>query len=104
MNGVAALYHYTENVPYKTSLVEDLSRHEEVKKALGVSNVSIVFECSDLVGYVFHKDVMKSVKYMVEFLVRKSKMLLYQGQFDLRDGVVSTDAGLGEDHEMGRDR
>ncbi|KAK9935271.1 hypothetical protein M0R45_022381 [Rubus argutus] len=75
------------------SLVEDLLRHEEVKKALGVSNVSIVFEeCSDLVGEVLHEDVMKSVKYMVEFLVRQSKVLLYQGRFDLRDGVVSTEA------------
>ena len=33
-----------------------------------MSNVSIVFEeCSDLEGYVLHEDVMKSVKYMVEF-------------------------------------
>ncbi|KAK9935321.1 hypothetical protein M0R45_022427 [Rubus argutus] len=93
MTGLATLYDYTKNVPYKSSLVEDLLRHEEVKKALGVSNVSIVFEeCSDLVGEVLHEDVMKSVKYMVEFLVRKSKVLLYQGQFDLRDGVVSTEA------------
>jgi vitellogenic carboxypeptidase-like protein len=103
MNGLATLYDYTKNVPCKTSLVEDLLRHEEVKKPLGVSNVSIVFECSDLVGYVLNEDVMKSVKDM-EFLVRKSKVLLYQGQFDLRGGVVSTNAGLGEDHEMGGDR
>nr|AFK45243.1 unknown [Lotus japonicus] len=35
---------------------------------------------------------MKSVKYMVEDLVRKSRVLLYQGQYDLRDGVVQTEA------------
>ena len=29
---------------------------------------------------------------MGEYLVKKSKVLLYQGQFDLRDGVVSTEA------------
>ncbi|KAG6759539.1 hypothetical protein POTOM_036021 [Populus tomentosa] len=29
---------------------------------------------------------------MVEFLVKKSKVLLYQGHFDLRDGVVSAEA------------
>jgi vitellogenic carboxypeptidase-like protein len=39
-----------------------------------------------------HGDVMKSVKYMVEFLVKKSNVLLYQGHLDLRDGVVSTEA------------
>jgi vitellogenic carboxypeptidase-like protein len=35
---------------------------------------------------------MKSVKYMVEYLVKKSNVLLYQGKFDLRDGVVSIKA------------
>ncbi|KAG8372894.1 hypothetical protein BUALT_Bualt12G0114600 [Buddleja alternifolia] len=53
---------------------------------------SLVFEvCSDVVGDALKDDVMKSVRYMVEFLVKKSvKVLLYQGQCDLRDGVVST--------------
>ncbi|XP_020201851.1 serine carboxypeptidase-like 50 [Cajanus cajan] len=34
---------------------------------------------------------MKSVKYMVEHLVRRSRVLLYQGEYDLRDGVVQTE-------------
>ncbi|XP_047158533.1 serine carboxypeptidase-like 50 [Vigna umbellata] len=34
---------------------------------------------------------MKSVKHMVEYLVRKSRVLLYQGEYDLRDGVVQTE-------------
>uniref|UniRef100_A0A2N9HAE7 Carboxypeptidase n=1 Tax=Fagus sylvatica TaxID=28930 RepID=A0A2N9HAE7_FAGSY len=68
------------------------ARTKEVKKVLG-ANESIVFdECSDVVGEALSEDVMKSVKYMVEFLVKKSKVLLYQGHFDLRDGVVSTEA------------
>ncbi|KAL6189979.1 hypothetical protein ACLB2K_036380 [Fragaria x ananassa] len=93
MTGLATLYDYTKNAHYATSLVVDLLSHKEVKKALGVSNVSIVFEeCSDLVGDVLHADVMKSVKYMVEFLVKNSKVLLYQGQYDLRDGVYCTEA------------
>lgn len=60
----------------------------DVKKALG-ANVSIVFEvCSHTVGGILHDDMMKSVKYMVEFLLRHTKVVLYQGQFDLRVGVV----------------
>lgn len=56
-------------------------------------NESLVFEeCSDVVGEILHEDVMKSVRYKVDFLVKKTKVLLYQGQFDLRDGVVSTEA------------
>ena len=43
-------------------------------------------------GDVLHADVMKSVKFMVEKLVRKTRVLLYQGQYDLRDGVIQTEA------------
>ncbi|XP_065857608.1 serine carboxypeptidase-like 50 [Euphorbia lathyris] len=92
MTGLATLYDYTKKVPYKTSLVTKLLQSVEVKKAIG-ANESIIFEdCSDVVGDALHEDVMKSVKYMVEFLVENSKVLLYQGFFDLRDGVVSTEA------------
>ncbi|KAL6217567.1 hypothetical protein ACLB2K_010784 [Fragaria x ananassa] len=49
-------------------------------------------ECSRLVGEVLHEDMMKSVKYMVEELVRKSKVVLYQGQFDMRCGMVPNEA------------
>lgn len=45
-----------------------------------------------LVGAALHADVMKSVKYMLEHLLRRSKVLLYQGQRDLRDGVVQVEA------------
>ncbi|CAH1414134.1 unnamed protein product [Lactuca virosa] len=47
---------------------------------------------SDVVGAALHADVMKSVKYMVEFVVKNTKLLLYQGQCDLRDGVVSVES------------
>ncbi|KAK4596821.1 hypothetical protein RGQ29_014734 [Quercus rubra] len=91
MTGLATLYDFTKKVPYNSDLVTDFLRNNGVKKALG-ANESIVFEeCSDAAGDALHDDVMKSVKYMVEFLVKKSKVLLYQGHFDLRDGVVSTE-------------
>ncbi|EEF36361.1 Vitellogenic carboxypeptidase, putative [Ricinus communis] len=92
MTGLATLYDFTRKVPYKTRLVTKLLQSVEVKAALG-ANESITFdECSDVVGDALHEDVMKSVKYMVELLVKKSKVLLYQGFSDLRDGVVSTEA------------
>ena len=92
MTGLATLYDFTRKVPYETELVTKLMQLAEVKNALK-ANESIVFEdCSDTVGEALHEDVMKSVKYMVEFLVKKSNVLLYQGHFDLRDGVVSTEA------------
>ncbi|KAK7362564.1 hypothetical protein VNO77_04680 [Canavalia gladiata] len=91
MTGLATLYDYTRKAPYQDDLVEKFLNIAEVKKALGV-NESFVYElCSDVVGAVLHADVMKSVKYMVEQLVRRSRVLLYQGQYDLRDGVVQVE-------------
>ncbi|KAL6214528.1 hypothetical protein ACLB2K_013960 [Fragaria x ananassa] len=93
MTGLPTLYDIRRNASYETHLVGELLRNEEVRKALGVSNESRAFEeCSRLVGEVLGEDMMKSVKYMVEELVRKSKVLLYQGQFDMRCGVVANEA------------
>lgn len=39
----------------------------------------------------WHEDVIKGVKNMVEFLGEKRKVVLYQGQLNLRDGMVSTE-------------
>ncbi|KAL8026063.1 hypothetical protein ABFX02_14G004700 [Erythranthe guttata] len=90
MTGLATLYDFRRLVPYEDDLVAKFLNNVEVKKALGV-NESLVFElCSDVVEEVMKEDVMKSVRYMVEFLVKNTKVLLYQGQCDLRDGVVSS--------------
>ncbi|PKU88062.1 Serine carboxypeptidase-like 50 [Dendrobium catenatum] len=43
-----------------------------------------------------HDDVMKSVKTMVEEVLRKTRVLLYQGAFDLNDGAASVEAWVKE--------
>ncbi|XP_015895462.3 serine carboxypeptidase-like 50 [Ziziphus jujuba] len=93
MTGLATLYDYSKKAPYKDDMVDELLQIGEVKKALGAKE-SIVFQgCSDLVNGALHEDVMKSAKFMVDFVVeKKMKVLLYQGFFDLRDGVFSTEA------------
>ena len=94
MTGLATLNDYSKKVPYNTELLSTFLQKEEVKKALGV-NESMVYElCSDIVAATLRDDFMKSMKYMVELLVKKSKVLLYQGQLDLRDSVVSTLASV----------
>ncbi|KAB2090609.1 hypothetical protein ES319_A03G134600v1 [Gossypium barbadense] len=92
MTGLATLYDFTKKIPYQTEFAVRFLNIAEVKRALGVNESMVFKECSDVVGDVLHEDVMKSVKYMVEFLVKNSKVLLYQGLYDLRDGVVSTEA------------
>ncbi|CAI8616735.1 unnamed protein product [Vicia faba] len=95
MTGLATLYDYSRKIPYEDDLVEKFLNIAEVKQALGVNvDESFVYEiCSDAVGDLLHDDVMKSVKFMVEKLLKEStKVLLYQGQRDLQDGVVQVEA------------
>ncbi|KAL8481277.1 hypothetical protein ACS0TY_027704 [Phlomoides rotata] len=90
MTGLATLYDFRRLTPYPNRVVVEFLNNVGVKKALGVKE-SLVFElCSSVVGDALHEDVMKSVRYMVEFLVKKTRVLLYQGQCDLRDGPYST--------------
>ncbi|PHT34095.1 Serine carboxypeptidase-like 50 [Capsicum baccatum] len=92
MSGMPTLYNIRRHKPYQNYLVSEFLNDVEVKRALGV-NETIVFEvCSKVVRKALHEDLMKSVKYMVEFLVKNTKVLLYEGQLDLRVGLVSTEA------------
>ncbi|KAJ4973632.1 hypothetical protein NE237_006806 [Protea cynaroides] len=94
--GLATLYDFRRKVAYETEIIGNFLNKEQVKKALGVHKSMVWVECSEVVGDALHEDVMKSVMFMVEELVKKSKVLLYQGQFDLRDGVVSVEAWVKE--------
>lgn len=96
MTGLATLYDMTKKKPYESDMVGVLLNKDEVKEALGVAKGVVWEECSETVGIILHDDVMKSVKFMLEELVRKSRVLLYQGIYDLRDGVVSTEAWMKE--------
>ncbi|OAY25232.1 hypothetical protein MANES_17G077400v8 [Manihot esculenta] len=73
MTGLATLYDFTKKVPYKTSLVTKFLQSEEVKKKLGAKESIVFYECSSVVGEALAEDLMKSVKYMVELLVKMSK-------------------------------
>ncbi|PIN05356.1 Carboxypeptidase C [Handroanthus impetiginosus] len=94
MTGLATLYDFRRLIPYQVEIVAKFLNNVDAKRALGV-NESLVFEtCSDIVGEVLNDDVMKSVRYMVEFLVKNTNVLLYQGHCDLQDGVVSNMAWM----------
>ncbi|KAI3825106.1 hypothetical protein L1987_06582 [Smallanthus sonchifolius] len=92
VTGLATLYDFRRQSPYHSDWVEEFLKDPGVKKALGVNESMVFEECSDVVRAALHADVMKSVRYMVEYLVRNTKLLLYQGQCDLRDGVVSVES------------
>ncbi|XP_051130058.1 serine carboxypeptidase-like 50 [Andrographis paniculata] len=90
MTGLATLYDFRRLTPYPNRVVVRFLNNAEVKRALGVEESAVFQLCSPEVGDALHDDVMKSVRFMVEFLVRETRVLLYQGQADLRDGVMST--------------
>nr|CAD1823847.1 unnamed protein product [Ananas comosus var. bracteatus] len=94
--GLATLFDLTKKKPYQTAIVGEFLNRDEVKEALGVPKELTWEECSAEVAEAMHEDVMKSVKSMVEELLTKVRVLLYQGVFDLRDGVVSTEAWVRE--------
>ncbi|OEL23283.1 Serine carboxypeptidase-like 50 [Dichanthelium oligosanthes] len=96
MTGLATLYDAAKQLPYQAGPVGAFLNRAEAKAALGARAEVAWEECSDAVGAAMHADVMKSVVPQVESLLRRTRVLLYQGIRDLRDGVVSTEAWLAE--------
>uniref|UniRef100_A0A7N0UCR6 Carboxypeptidase n=1 Tax=Kalanchoe fedtschenkoi TaxID=63787 RepID=A0A7N0UCR6_KALFE len=92
MTGLATLYDFTRRAPYETGLVTQFLKSNETKQLLKANATIDWEECSGLVGDMLHPDVMKSVKDKVEYMLTKTRVLLYQGHRDLRDGVVSVEA------------
>ncbi|KAJ9549085.1 hypothetical protein OSB04_021628 [Centaurea solstitialis] len=94
VTGLATLFDFRRYRPYDTNWVVDFLKNPEVKKALGVDESMVFEECSDVVSAALHSDVMKSVRFKVEYLVKNTKVLLFQGQCDLRDGVFSAESWM----------
>lgn len=97
MTGLATLYDVARKTPYtEHELTEKLLRSSRVKKALGANTRTKFKTCNEEVEAALHEDVMKSAKYMVDYLLEKvgMRVLIYEGQRDLQDGVVAAEAWL----------
>jgi len=99
ISGVATLYDIRRTVPYYTSkngtkYLSLFVNQPAVKEALKVDGRIKWAACRRSVADRFGDDVMKSAKWKVEALVRRRPVLLYNGQFDLEDGVVSTESWI----------
>ncbi|KAJ9549086.1 hypothetical protein OSB04_021629 [Centaurea solstitialis] len=92
--GLASSFDFRTDHLYESYLVEEFLRSPEVKKALGVNEYMVFERCSKVVSAALHSDVMKSVRFKVEYLVENTKLLMFQGQCDLRDGVVSVESWI----------
>ncbi|GLJ33088.1 hypothetical protein SUGI_0665910 [Cryptomeria japonica] len=94
--GLRTLDDMRRTVPYHsldngTDFLRLFVNQRAVKEALNAHPNATWVDCSDAVGVRLQGDIMKSTKWRVERLLLKMPVLLYQGQFDLRDGVVSTE-------------
>lgn len=98
-SGLATLEDIRKSIDYFTSAngtdyLTAFVNTETVKEALG-ADVNITWsECDDLVDEKMQVDIMKSTKWMVEAVLPKLPVLLYQGQFDIQDGVASNEAWM----------
>ncbi|XP_020595804.1 serine carboxypeptidase-like 50 [Phalaenopsis equestris] len=94
--GLATLLNIKKKHKYATSMLKKFLNKDEVKSVLGVGKTTAWVRCNKLVKNALHEDVMKSVKTMVEDVVRKTRVLLYEGALDLKDGVLSVEAWVRE--------
>ncbi|CAM6103288.1 unnamed protein product [Calypogeia fissa] len=99
MSGVATTLDIRRPIDYYTypngsDWLSPVMNSPSFKKALGVHGNVIWEDCTDFVDEAFYNQSMRSTKYMVEAIVTQVPVLLYQGQFDLQDGVASNEAWM----------
>mmetsp|Transcript_37071 Transcript_37071/g.82444 ORF Transcript_37071/g.82444 Transcript_37071/m.82444 type:complete len:527 (-) Transcript_37071:417-1997(-) len=66
----------------------------EVRAALGAKQELNYSSCSEVVGDIMAADTMRSVKHLLPDVLDHLPVLLYQGQFDILDGVASSTAWI----------
>ncbi|MED6226152.1 hypothetical protein PIB30_100669 [Stylosanthes scabra] len=96
MAGLHSLFDYTmrkDSYPFYDDWINQFMNKAEVKKALGVNESQVFNVHNDVVHAALSEDLAKSVKHMVEHLLRSGiQVLLYQGQYDLVGGPVQVEA------------
>ncbi|PNW88027.1 hypothetical protein CHLRE_01g011300v5 [Chlamydomonas reinhardtii] len=88
--GIATMFDTRRTEMYDPSrAVDRLLNLPEVKEAMRARPDSNYTSCSQLVGGVMAADTMQSVKALLPDILRRLPVLLYQGQYDILDGVAS---------------
>lgn len=94
-SGVATLYDLRRRREYDSrDNVGKFVNRPDVKVALHAQPDATFVACSDNVADALGPDVMKSVKHLIPDILVHIPVLLYQGQFDLQDGVATSQAWI----------
>ncbi|KAJ7521176.1 hypothetical protein O6H91_19G041400 [Diphasiastrum complanatum] len=95
-SALATVLDVRRSVPYHcgedgTEFLAPFLNRNSVKAALNAEQNAVWMPCNPRVRKIMANDTMKSVKWMVEELLPIFPVLLYQGQYDIKDGVVSSE-------------
>eukprot|EP00005_Dracoamoeba_jomungandri_P000259 CAMPEP_0174256456 /NCGR_PEP_ID=MMETSP0439-20130205/5678_1 /TAXON_ID=0 /ORGANISM="Stereomyxa ramosa, Strain Chinc5" /LENGTH=435 /DNA_ID=CAMNT_0015339061 /DNA_START=18 /DNA_END=1325 /DNA_ORIENTATION=- len=102
-SGDVNLYDFRTYVPYDHSVIDRFLAQDSVKKQLGVGDHEYGTSCKSVVKDALENDICKSMSWTLPTILSKFKVLLYQGQFDARDGVASNEAWIREIDWPGKD-
>ncbi|GLI71702.1 hypothetical protein VaNZ11_017008 [Volvox africanus] len=95
VTGLATLFDTRKTEEYDpTKAVDHFLNLPEVKEAMRADPAVNYSSCSDAVRNAMAADVMRTVKYLISDLLAHIPVLLYQGQYDILDGVASVTAWL----------
>jgi vitellogenic carboxypeptidase-like protein len=100
VTGVATTLNYAREQRYPTRPLLNFLNTDEAKAALGARRDLAWVRCSDAVSTALAEDIMKSVKGDVEAVLARdggaTRVLLFQGVFDLRSAPASVEAWVRE--------
>lgn len=93
-SGIATPLDVRRSVPYHSSpdgkdFLAPFLNQRSVKRALNAEQGVEWVPCNPRVYRIMANDIMKSVKWKVEKVLEEITVLLYQGHYDIQDGVVS---------------
>ncbi|GIL55967.1 hypothetical protein Vafri_11432 [Volvox africanus] len=95
VTGLATMFDTRRTEEYDPNkAVDHFLNLPEVKEAMRADPTVNYSSCSDTVRDAMAADVMRSVKYLISDLLAHIPVLLYQGQYDILDGVASVTAWL----------
>jgi vitellogenic carboxypeptidase-like protein len=91
--GVATLLDVRRAAPYRDHVVADYLNQAEVREALG-AKAGEMAACNKAIPDIMTEDIMKGYADVLAMVVSRVPVLLFQGQFDVKDGYASTVAWL----------
>ncbi|EFJ43651.1 hypothetical protein VOLCADRAFT_65725 [Volvox carteri f. nagariensis] len=95
VTGLATMFDTRRTEGYDpTKAVDRFLNLPEVKEAMRADPDVRYASCNGVVGEAMAADVMRSVKYLIPDLLSHIPVLLYQGQYDILDGVASVTSWL----------